>query len=108
MIIQKPKSKIEKDIYNIISTREDFLRTKIVEDKDTKEKKIIPIWSEGEKAILYDLCTKNISSLYNISFYSLGINYYIDMVKAMYKEHQNYTIEKLVNNVANTLGLEAK
>lgn len=108
MIVKLPTDIYERDILNIIKTREDFLQTITKLNKQTGEMETVPIWPEGEKSILYDLCTQNVPAFVHINWEQVNLDEYVTTIKNTYNKHKSMVTLSLVSHCINNLGMGYK
>lgn len=108
MIVRLPTNIYERDILNIIKTRDDFTATRSVMDKETGKNKLIPIWPEGEKSIIYDLCVHDVPNFIHINWPKIDLNAYVTSITRTYNKHKTMVILNLVSCCINDLKLGYK
>lgn len=108
MVVKLPKNDYEREILTILKTRDDFTEMVLGVDKSTKKKTMIPVWSDGEKSIIYDLCTQNIPKYIKLDWENLDINDYVNKITDTYMEHKNMVLLSLISCCINNLEMGYK
>lgn len=103
MIVRAPTNTYEREILNIIKTREDFKATITKYNKDIKQYELVPVWSEGEKSIIYDLCVHDIPAFIQLNWQNMDLDNYITIVKNTYLDHKTMVTINLVSQCINNL-----
>lgn len=105
MIVKPPKNEYQKQIYNIITTREDFLQTRLGVNRDTKNKEQIPIWSEADKGIVYSLCTSDVPKFVRIDWENTDLDKYVTTIKNTYELKKQNQLLAVISHCINNLNL---
>lgn len=108
MTVKRPKTPYEKQIYNILTTRKDFIETKKGINRETKKQEQIPVWSEGDKGIVYDLCTQSIPKVIRLDLEHMDLDKYVTIVKNVYDKQRNIPMINIVSLCINNLNLGYK
>ena len=105
MIVAPPKNEYQRQIYDIIKTREDFLVTRFGVNRDTKKKEEIPIWSEADKGIVYSLCTRDVPKFARIDWEYINLDWYVTVIKNTYEARKQNTLLAVISHCINNLNL---